>query len=327
MSGLRSGRALLVAAVTVTFAIASPLGLPQTYPRKPVRLVVGQAPGGATDVVARAVAQKLTESLGQSFVVDNRTGAAGSIAAALVAKAPGDGYTGLIISSSFAINPSLYKHLPFDPLKDFAPVVLIAEAPFVLVVQPTLPVRTVADLIALAKKKTEGVTFASGGNGSSGHLAGELFQHLTGAPLTHIPYKGAGPALVDVIAGQVDMTFASVLSSLPHVRAGKLKALGVTGAKRSAALPDIPTIAESGVKGYATATWYGLLLPAATPATLVEKLNHEVRRALSAPDLRERFSSDGAEAADTTPEQFRKYLSGEIVKWRNVVQAAHVRME
>ncbi|HSQ05567.1 MAG TPA: tripartite tricarboxylate transporter substrate binding protein, partial [Burkholderiales bacterium] len=260
-------------------------------------------------------------------VVDNRTGAAGSIAAALVARASGDGYTGLIISSSYAINPSLYEHLPFDPLKDFAPVALIAEAPFVLVVHPTLPVRTVADLIARAKDKPGGLTFASGGTGSSGHLAGELFKHLTGAPLTHIPYKGAGPALIDVIAGQVDLTFASVLSSLPHLRTGKLKALGVTGARRSAALPDAPTIAESGVKDYATTTWYGLLLPATAPATIVDKLNHEVRKALTAPDLSRRFTSDGAEAADTTPGQFRKYLGAEVVKWRSVVRAAHVRME
>jgi len=325
--GSRSGRDLIAAGFIAACAMVSSFASGQTYPAKPVRLIVGQAPGGATDVVARAIAQKLSESMGQTFVVDNRTGAAGSIAAALVAKAAGDGYTGLVISSSYSINPSLYEHLPFDPLKDFAPVALIAEAPFVLVVHPSLPVRSVSDLIAFAKSKTGGLNFASGGTGSSGHLAGELFRHLTGAPLTHVPYKGAGPALVDVIAGQVDMTFASVLSSLPHVRTGKLKALGVTSARRSAALPDTPTIAEAGVKGYATATWYGLLLPAATPAAIIDKLNHEVRKALTAPDLRQRLTSDGAEAADTTPEQFRKYLSAEIVKWRSVVRKAHVHVE
>lgn len=303
------------------------LAWPQAYPTKPVRLIVGQAPGGATDLVARSVAQKLSEALGQSVVVENRTGAAGSIAAAYVAKAPNDGYTALVISSSYSINPSLYSSLPFDPVNDFSPVALIAEAPFLLVVHPAMPVKTVRDVIALAKARPGSLNFASGGNGSSGHLAGELFQDLAGIKMTHIPYKGAGPALVDVITGQVEMTFASVISSLPHIRSRRLKALGVTSAKRSQALPDIPTIAESGVKGYATTTWYGVLLPAGARAPMVEKLNKEIRKALQAPELHERFMRDGAVPADTTPEQFRAHLVSEIAKWRKVTREANVRVE
>lgn len=297
------------------------------FPVKPVRFIVGQAPGGATDLVARSVAQKLSEALGQSFVVENRTGAAGSIAAAYVAKAPNDGYTGLIVSSSYSINPSLYSNLPFDPVNDFAPVVLLAEAPFLLVVHPAMPVRNVPQLVALAKAKPGALNFASGGNGSSGHLAGELFKNLAGIKMTHVPYKGAGPALVDVITGQVELTFASMLSSLPHIRSGRLKPLGVTSTRRSAALPDLPTLAEAGVKRYATTTWYGTLLPAGAPSPVIQKLNEETRKVLRAPDVRERFLRDGAVPADTTPEQFRAHLVSEIAKWRTVVRDAGVRIQ
>lgn len=299
----------------------------QAFPVRPVRFIVGQAPGGATDLVARSVARKISETLGQSIVVENRTGAAGSIAAAFVAKSPNDGYTALIVSSSYSINPSLYADLPFDPVTDFAPVALIAEAPFLLVVHPAMPVRSVQQLVALAKAKPGALNFASGGNGSSGHLAGELFKRLTSVKMTHIPYKGAGPALVDVITGQVELTFASVLSSLPHIRSGRLKALGVTSSKRSEALPDLPTIAESGVKGYATSTWYGTLLPAGAPRPVTQRLNEEIRSALRATEVRERFMRDGAVPADTTPEQFRAHLVSEIAKWRAVVRDANVRVE
>src|SRR5512146_915930 len=243
------------------------------YPVKPVRFIVGQSPGGATDIVARLVAQKLTENLKQSVIVENRTGAAGSIGANYVVKSAPDGYTLLIVSSSYAINPSLYTSLPFDPVKDLAPVSLIADAPFLLVVHPSLPVHSVKELVALANAKPGVLTFASGGNGSSGHLAGELFKYLAGIQLVHVPYRGAGPALVDVMTGQVDMTFGSVLSSLQHVKSGRLRALAVTSAKRSSALPDLPTVAEAGVKGYRRTTWYGLLAPAATPPTLVSRIS------------------------------------------------------
>ena len=265
-------------------------------------MVVGQSPGGATDLVARVVAQKLTDSLGQSVIVDNRTGAAGSVGAALVAKSMADGYTLLVVSSSFSINPSLYTNLPFHPVKDFTPVTLIAEAPFLLVVTPSLPARTVGELIAAAKSKPGTLNYGSGGNGSSGHLAGELFKNMANISMVHVPYKGAGPALIDVMAGQVHMTFGSVISSLTHVRSGKLRALAVTSAQRSKSLPDLPTVSEAGVRGYHSTTWYGLLAPAGTPPSTVGKLNSETKHALGLPDVQQRFSGDGAEPVGDSPD-------------------------
>lgn len=313
--------------VALALGVLSITAVAQPYPSKPVRFTVGLAPGGATDLVARTVAQRMSETLGQSVVVENRTGAAGSIAATIVAKATPDGYTALIVSSSYAINPSLYASLPFDPVRDLAPVALIAEAPFLLVVHPSMTARTVNDLVALSKSRANGLNFASGGTGSSGHLAGELFRNLTGARLAHIPYKGAGPALVDVIGGQVDLTFASVISSLAHLRSGKLKALGVTGARRSVALPELPTIAEAGVRGYATTTWYGALVPAATPAPLIRRLNDELRKALATREVAEHLLRDGAEPAGGTPEQFRDFLGAEMAKWRKVVSTAKIQAD
>lgn len=295
------------------------------YPVKPVRFVVGQAPGGATDIVARLVAQKLTENLGQSVVVENRTGAAGSIGAAFVAKSAPDGYNVLVVSSSYAINPSLYTDLPFDPVKDFAPVTLIAEAPFLLVVHPSMPVRSVKELVAVAKVKPGALNFASGGNGSSGHLAGELFKYLAGVDMVHVPYKGAGPAMVDVIAGQVHMTFASVLSSLPHVKNKKLRPLAVTGASPSVAVPELPTVAEAGVKGYRRTTWYGVLAPANTPAAIVERLNAAIKAVVESPDIKSRFLTDGAEPVGGTPRQFYDHLTSEIARAREITQRAGVK--
>ena len=296
------------------------------YPAKPIRIVVGQAPGGATDVVARLVAPRFGEHLGQTVVVENRTGAAGSIGAAFVAKGAPDGYNLLAVSSSFAINPSLYRDLPFDPVKDFAPLTLIAEAPFLLVIHPSIPVRSVKELVAMAKAKPGALNFASGGNGSSGHLAGELFKYLAGISLVHIPYKGAGPALVDVIAGQVHMTFSSVLSTLGHVKSGRLRALGVTSAKRSLAAPDLPTVAEAGVKDYRRTTWYGLLAPAHTPTPVVNRLVSDMQKAMETPDIRNRLLGDGAEPAAGTPGQFHDFLVSEIARAREIIQRAGVQL-
>ena len=295
------------------------------FPAKPVRIVIGLAPGGATDIVARALAQKLTESLGQPVIVDNRAGAAGSIAAALVAKSPADGYTLLIVSSSYAINPGLYSDLPFDPVRDLAPIMLIAEAPFLLVVNPALPAGTVKELIALAKAQPGSLNYSSGGNGTSGHLAGELFKSLAGVTMTHVPYKGAGPATVDVIAGQIQMTFASMVSALPHVKAGRLRALGVTSEKRSSALPQLPTISEAGVKGYHTGSWYGALAPAGTPADIVGKLNAEFARVMKQPEMKARMAGEGAEPIAGTPAQFASYLEGEIRKWGKIIRESGLR--
>jgi tripartite-type tricarboxylate transporter receptor subunit TctC len=295
------------------------------YPAKPVRIIVGQAPAGATDVIARLVAPRFGEHLGQPVIVENRTGAAGSIGAAFVAKSTPDGYNLLVVSSSYAINPSLYKDMPFDPVKDLAPVTLIAEAPFLLVVHPSMPVRSVKELVAMAKARPGTLNFASGGNGSSGHLAGELFKYLAGISLVHIPYKGAGPALVDVIAGQVHMTFGSVLSSLGHVKNGRLRALGVTSAKRSLAAPDLPTVAEAGVKGYRRTTWYGLLAPANTPASIVGKLVADMQKAVDTPEIKNHLLGDGAEPAVGTSRQFQDFLASEMTRAREIIQRTGVQ--
>ena len=306
-------------------ALLPTVAVAQNYPSKPIRVVVGQAPGGATDVIARLVAPRFGEHLGQPVVVENRTGAAGSIGASFVAKSAPDGYNLLVVSSSYAINPGLYKDLPFDPVKDLAPVTLIAEAPFLLVVHPSMPVKSVKDLVAMAKARPGTLNFASGGNGSSGQLAGELFKYLAGVDIVHVPYKGAGPALVDVIAGQVHMTFGSVLSTLGHVKNGRLRALGVTSAKRSAAVPDLPTIAEAGVKGYRRTTWYGLLAPAGTPAPIIAKLVADMQKAVESPEIRNHLLGDGAEPVAGSPKQFQDFMASEMKSAREIIQRAKVQ--
>ena len=306
-------------------ALLPTVAVAQNYPSKPIRVVVGQAPGGATDVIARLVAPRFGEHLGQPVVVENRTGAAGSIGASFVAKSAPDGYNLLVVSSSYAINPGLYKDLPFDPVKDLVPVTLIAEAPFLLVVHPSMPVKSVKDLVAMAKARPGTLNFASGGNGSSGQLAGELFKYLAGVDIVHVPYKGAGPALVDVIAGQVHMTFGSVLSTLGHVKNGRLRALGVTSAKRSAAVPDLPTIAEAGVKGYRRTTWYGLLAPAGAPAPIIAKLVADMQKAVESPEIRNHLLGDGAEPVAGSPKQFQDFMASEMKSAREIIQRAKVQ--
>lgn len=297
------------------------------YPTKPIRFLVGQAPGGATDIVARLVANKLQEPLGQNVIVENRTGAAGSLAAAAVAKSPPDGYTVLVVSSSYSINPSLYANLPFDPQKDLAAVSLLAEAPFLLVVHPSVPAKSVKDLIGLAKSQPTKLTYGSGGQGSSGHLAGVLFETGANVKLTHVPYKGAGQALVDVVAGQITFMFASVLSATPLIKQGRIRLLGVTSTKRSRALPQAPTIAEAGVPGYSTTTWYGLLAPAGTRQPVIERLSAAAQKVVTSADVRERMSSDGAEPIGSNPSVFRQHIAAEIAKWRKVVESTGVKSE
>lgn len=318
-------KGLVLASALLASALTLHAHAQNTYPTKAVRLVVGQAPGGATDVIARLVSPKLSEQMGQTVLVENRTGAAGSIGAAFVAKSAPDGYNLLVVSSSYAINPSLYTDLPFDPVKDLMPVSLIAEAPFLLVVHPSLPVRTVKDLVAFAKAKPGVLNYASGGNGSSGHLAGELFTYLAHVKIVHVPYKGTGPGLVDVMAGQVHMTFGSVLSSLGHVKNGRLRALGVTGATRSAGVPELPTIAEAGVPGYQTTTWYGLLAPANTPAAIVNRLSDEMKKAIEAPDVRSRILNDGADPRGSNPKQFQTHLAGEMKRAAEIIKRAGIK--
>jgi tripartite-type tricarboxylate transporter receptor subunit TctC len=300
----------------------------QTWPAKPIRWISPWPAGGANDVFSRALAQKLTESLGQPVVVDNKAGAAGTIGSDIAAKAPGDGYTIVMGSSpTHAIAPSVYSALPYDPVRDFVPVTLVAVVPNVLVVHPSLPVKSVAELIAYAKANPGKINFASTGNGTSQHLSAELFRTLTGVDIVHIPYKGSAPALTELLAGTVQIAFENLPTMLPHIQAGKLRALAVTPAKRSAIMPDLPTIAEAGVPGYEASVWFGVLAPAKTPRAVVDRLHEEIMKALETPDLKMRMAALGAEVVGLGPDQFAAYLNNEIPKWAKVVKAAGVPLQ
>jgi len=299
----------------------------ESYPAKPVRIVIGLAPGGGTDIQARLFAQKLSENFARPFVVENRTGAGGTVAYSQVAKSPPDGYTLMGVTSGFTITPSIYSKLPYDPVKDFAPVSLVVQAPFLLLTHPALPVKTVKDLLAVARAKPGMLDCATAGYGSSTHMAFELFRVTAGVKITAIPYKGTGPALVDGMAGQVHMLFGNVLSSLAHVKAGKLRALAVTTAKRSAVLPELPTIAESGVPGYEDSTWFGFLAPAGAPSAVVGRLNAELVKISKSQEIVERLAPDGGEPVGSTPEQFARHLVTEIARWRVVVKDAGIRLD
>ena len=306
-------------------AVSAGTASAQTYPSRAIRMLVPSTPGGSVDTLARTVAPKLAEKWGQQVVVDNRAGAGGAIAGELLAKAPPDGYTLMMGTiAATATNVSLQK-VNYDPLRDFAPVTLVATQNLMLVVHPSVPAKSVKDIIALAKAKPGQLSFASAGNGTGGHLSGELFKLLAGIDLLHIPYKGVAPALVDVVAGQVSMTFASLLSGTPHYKSGRLRAYAVTGAKRSAALPELPTMQEAGVKGYESSTWYGVLAPTGTPVDIVNKLNAEIVGILKQPETNERLSQEGAEPVGNTPAQFGAHIKSEIEKWRKVIRAAGIK--
>jgi tripartite-type tricarboxylate transporter receptor subunit TctC len=295
----------------------------QGYPAKPVRFIVPLAPGGSVDIAARLVAQELSTTLGQQVAVDNRAGGGGNIGAELAARAAPDGYTIVMGSSSnFGVNPSLYKNLPFDPIKDFEPVGMVSLAPNTLVVHPGVPARNVKELVALAKAKPGTLNFASSGTGGSPHLAGELFKLVTQTDVTHIAYKGTGQAMGDLLAGQVQMSFGTVLALLPQIKSGKLRALAVTTRKRVSALPDVPTMAEQGYAGIETTAWNGVLAPARTPAAIIQRLNADIVRILSTPEVRQRFDAQGAEATPSTPAEFGQFIREEIDKWGKVVRAA-----
>ena len=294
----------------------------QDYPRKPIRMIIPYPPGGPTDILGRIVAQNLSERLGQQVVVENKPGASGMIGADLVAKAPPDGYTLLANASIHVINPSLYKNATYDALKDFAPVSLIAEVPLVLVVAPGLEVKSVKELIALAKSKSGKLNFASSGNAAAPHLAGEAFKIAAGVDMQHVPYKGSGPALTDLMGGQVQLMFDSLPSSISHVKSGKLRAIAVTTAKRSSALPSVPTIAESGVPGFDISTWYGIWAPAGTPTEIVSKLSGEIAKIVKLADVRERLGGLGAEPVGNSPDEFAAYCRSELAKWAKIVKAS-----
>lgn len=291
-------------------------------------MFVPTTPGGSVDGLARAIGTKLSDKFGQQVVIDNRAGAGGVIAGELTARAPADGYTLMLGTvAALAANVSLKKSLPYDPLRDFAPVTLAATQNLILIVNPSVPVKTVKELIALAKAKPGQITFASAGSGAGGHLSGELFKLLAGIDLLHIPYKGMAPALVDVISGQVSLSFPSIATALPQVKSGKVRALAVTGARRSQAAADVPTMQEAGVPGYESATWYGAVTPTATPRAIITKLNIEIVAILKQPELRDRLAADGSEPLGTTPEEFGRHLKAEIEKWAKVVKAAGIRAE
>ena len=297
------------------------------YPSKPVRVIVGLAPGGGTDIIARLLAQKMSDNLKRSFIVENRTGAGGTVAYALVAKSAPDGYTLLAVASGYAISPAVYPKLGYDPIRDFTPISVVVQAPIVLMVHPALPTRSVRDLLALARSPRAHLDAASAGHGTSNHLALELFNSLAGVKIAHVPYKGTGQALVDLMAGQVQVMFGNILSSLQYVRIGKIRALAVTSAKRSNVMPELPTVMESGVPGYETTTWHGWLAPAGLPQDLVAKLNTELARAVRSRDVMDKLSDDGGEPVAGTPDQFRNHIAAEIARWRKVVRDAGIRVE
>jgi tripartite-type tricarboxylate transporter receptor subunit TctC len=298
----------------------------QQYPAKPVRIVVPFAPGGGSDFIARFMAQRLTESLGKQVIVENKPGAGGVLGIEAGIKSPPDGYTLTLIASSYTVNPSVYK-LNFDPVNDITPIIQMSQGPLVVVVRPSLPVKTTQDLIALAKSKPGQVNFASSGQGSVIHMATELFQNMAGVKMNHSPYKGTGPALTDTLGGQTDVFFSSTATAMPHVQSGKLRAVAVSTAKRIPALPDVPTVAESGVPGYDVVLWHGLIGPKGLPRPVVERINGEVTKALSLKATAEQLQNDGVAPAGGSPEQFRAQIEKEIKLWRKVAADAGVKAE
>jgi len=298
------------------------------YPTKPIRMIVPFPPGGPNDILGRVVATTLTGQLGQQVVVDNRGGAGGIIGAEIASRSAPDGHTLLLSgTASMAINPGLHKKLPYDPLKDFAPVSMLGTAPSLLTVHPTLAVKTVKDLIALAQAKPGRLNFVSAGHGTPPHLAGELFKSMTGVNMVHVPYKGGGPALADLLAGQVELYFSGISSVLPFVKDNRLRGVAVTSAKRTAVLPDTPTVAESGLAGFEVANWYAVSAPAATPPAIINRLNAEILTAVTTPELKKRFFELAADPFGSTPEQLAAYNRSEITKWARAIKAAGITPE
>ncbi len=313
--------------IALLLVAAAPAQAAQIYPSKPVRFLVGPGPGSGTDIMARAIALKLTERLGQAVVVDNRPGAGGTVAIAVAAKAAPDGYTLLFVSGSLVIHPFIYAKLPYDPVRDLAPVTLIGIVPQVLVVNPAVPAKNMAEFVALAKEKPGQINYGSGGVGTTGHLAGALLENMAGIRMTHVPYKGAGPAATDLIGGQIQMLFTSAVNALQHSRTGRVRVLAVTTARRSAAMPEVPTIAESALPGYELMTWYGVLSASGTPRDIVARLNREIASVVKLPEVQEKLAVDGVEAATGTPEQFAALIKTEMTRIGAIVRAAKISVE
>ena len=312
--------------VALVFAAGLAVAQAPAYPVKSVRLVVPSSPGGGTDILARVLAQKMSETFGQQFVVENRPGAGQVIGIEAVARSAPDGYTLLMAASAIVINEVLYAKPPYDTLRDFAPVTLGASLPNILVVHPALPVKSVRELIVLAKTRAGQLNYSSAGSGTSPHLSMELFRLMASITLTHIPYKGSGPATVDLLAGQVQLSMPNVLTALPHIKGGKLRGLGVTSGKRATGLPDIPAIAET-LPGYEAIQWYGILAPAGTTRDIVGKLQAEIARILVLPEVRDRLAADGADAVGSRPDEFAAYIRAELAKWGKVVKTGSIKLE
>ena len=308
-------------------ALAGP-ALAQNYPAKPIHLIVPFPPGGGTDLFSRAIATKLAETLNWTIVVDNKPGAGGNLGVDAAAKSPADGYTMVMgQTSDLAVNPTLYRKLPYDPLKDLAPVVLVASAPIILVTAASSPYRSLADVVAAAKQKPGRLTLATPGNGTVAHLTGVMLQRAAGIELVHVPYKGAAQALPDLIGGQVDLYSSSVSSVIGQIKGGKVRAIAVASAKRSPALPDVPTVAESGYPGFDADSWYGLLMPAGTPPAIVQRVNAEVNKVLAIPEMRERIGGEGGQALGGTPERFTALLKADLAKWGNAVRQSGAKVD
>jgi tripartite-type tricarboxylate transporter receptor subunit TctC len=320
-----SVRSLAAGFATVAFATAGPAAA-QAWPTKSVRIVVPFGPGGGTDIQGRLLGKKFTESMGQTFVVDNRAGAAGLIGAEIVAKAPPDGHNVLFTTASLAVNVSLYKKIPLDPLKDLAPVSWISSVPLVLIVHPSVPVKTVKELVALAKKRAGKMNVASNGSGTTSHLSIEMLKQMAGVDVAHIPYKGGGPAMTAMLTGEVDFTFATALAAQPHIKTGKMRALAVTTAKRSSTFPNLPTM-DSIYPGFESDNWYAMFLPAGTPRDVVMKLNTEIIKALNSPDVREFITREGGDPVGSSPEELTKYFRREIDKYAKVIKAGNITAE
>ena len=321
-----ASRVLYLLAAALAWSVCSHAPA-QSYPARPIRLIVPYAPGGGVDIVARTVGQELGKRLNQSVVVENRTGAGGNIGSEVVAKAAPDGYTLLMASPANTINPSLYSKMPYDPARDLAPIALIASVPTVLLANRSLPVQNVKALIALAKARPGALTYGSGGSGTTEHLAGEMFKSLAGIDMLHVPYKGGAQVLTDLLGGQIALMFVNQLFALPHVKAGKVKALGVAAGERSAALPDIPTFAEAGFVDFKVSVWWGVMGPARLPKDIVMQLNREIVAALATPEMKERLQSMSANPIGGTPEQFGAFFTDETARWARVVKASGAKVD
>lgn len=325
-----TGRVLLFTACIVpTIALAAAATEdPAKYPSKAIRFVVPFPPGGGNDTIARLVGQQLSSSIGQQVLIDNRPGAAGALGAQVAASAPADGYTIFLAGvGSHGLNPNLRKKLPYDPIKDFDAISLIASAPLLVVVHPSLPVKNVKDLISLAKSKPGVINYASNGAGGSSHMAVELFDMVAGTKMTHVPYKGLAPALTELLSGEIQVMFSSAVAMLPQVKAGKLRAIAMTGAKRSPAIPEVPTVAESGLKGYETGSWYGVVAPAGTPKHAIDKLSSEVIRITKSPAVSNKLVDEAVIPVGSTPAEFTAYIKSEIARWGKVIKQAGLKIE